>query len=113
MGLSGSFQHSGVDDNNAMPIEPSHSGAVAWPDGSVAQNLTDFSGCEVQITAVTGTIAFTRSFDGVATYLPVKATDPANGYAKVDPAAPGFFTLPGGAFLKWSGTGTLLIRGFN
>jgi hypothetical protein len=93
----------------AQSVLSALSSPISWP-ADTAIDLRSFAGAEIQITAVTGTIAFTRSFND-ADYAAITAQDAS--YANVSPSAVGFYSLPGGGYLKWTGTGTVLVRGYN
>jgi hypothetical protein len=81
---------------------------TAWTAGA-ANDMRNYAGVEIQVTA-TATATFTRSADDT-TYVPISAS--VAGAASASPLAPGFYSLKGGGFLKWTGTGTILIRGYN
>jgi hypothetical protein len=81
---------------------------TAWTAGT-ANDMRNYAGVEIQVTA-TAAATFARSADD-ATYVPISAS--VAGAASASPLAPGFYSLKGGGFLKWAGTGTILIRGYN
>jgi hypothetical protein len=81
---------------------------TAWAPAT-ANDMRNYAGVEIQVTA-TAAATFTRSADD-ATYVPISAS--VAGAASASPLAPGFYSLKGGGFLKWAGTGTILIRGYN
>jgi hypothetical protein len=80
-----------------------------WASGGTGLDMRNYAGVEIQVTAA-GTATFTRSGDDV-TYAGITAT--SVGSSIVSPLVPGFYNLKGGGFLKWVGTGTILIRGYN
>lgn len=84
------------------------SGWAPW-DGDTL-DMRNFGAVEIQVLAVTGTITFTRSGNNVD-YVALSAQDAS--FANVNPSAPGFYSLAGGGYLKWAGTGTVLVRGYN
>jgi hypothetical protein len=81
---------------------------AAWTAGATI-DMRNYAGVEIQVTGA-GTATFTRSADD-ATYAPISAT--ASGVAAVSPLGVGFYSLKGGGFLKFAGTATILIRGYN
>jgi hypothetical protein len=81
---------------------------TAWAPAT-ANDMRNYAGVEIQVTA-TAAATFTRSADD-ATYVAISAT--VAGSPSASPLAPGFYNLKGGGFLKWAGTGTILIRGYN
>jgi len=81
---------------------------TAWAPAT-ANDMRNYAGVEIQVTA-TATATFTRSAND-ADYVPISAT--VAGAASASPLAPGFYSLKGGGYLKWAGTGTILIRGYN
>lgn len=76
---------------------------------ATAIDMRNYAGVEIQVTGA-GTATFTRSADD-ATYAAISAT--ASGVAAASPLAVGFYSLKGGGFLKFAGTATILIRGYN
>lgn len=96
---------------NPLVMAPPSLSAQAWPDGTVAMDLRGYAGIEIQITAYTAAVSFTRSFDGT-TYTAVNVTD-ASYNSATTATATGFFTVKGGGYLKWTGTATVLVRGYN
>jgi hypothetical protein len=81
---------------------------AAWTP-SAANDMRNYAGVEIQVTGA-GTATFTRSADD-ATYAAISAT--ASGVAAASPLALGFYNLKGGGYLKFAGTATILIRGYN
>ncbi len=82
---------------------------AAWAAGGNGLDMRNYAGVEIQVTAA-GTATFTRSGDD-ATYAAISAT--ASGAAAASPLALGFYSLKGGGYLKFAGTATILIRGYN
>jgi hypothetical protein len=76
---------------------------------ATAIDMRNYAGVEIQVTAAGGA-TFTRSADD-ATYAAISAT--ASGAAAASPLALGFYNLKGGGYLKFAGTATILIRGYN
>jgi hypothetical protein len=81
---------------------------AAWSKDTVI-DMRQYAGVEIQVTGV-GTPVFIRSANN-QTYVGISAT--ASGVAATGALALGFYNLKGGAYLKWTGTGTILIRGYN
>ncbi|MCP8892998.1 hypothetical protein [Sphingomonas faeni] len=81
---------------------------AAWAPAT-AIDMRNYAGVEIQVTGA-GIATFTRSADESA-YAAINAT--ASGVAAVSPLALGFYGLKGGGFLKFAGTATILIRGYN
>jgi hypothetical protein len=76
---------------------------------TVANDMRNYAGVEIQVTAAAAA-TFTRSANDTD-YVAISAS--VAGSASASPLAPGFYSLKGGGFLKWAGTGTILIRGYN
>jgi hypothetical protein len=90
---------------NVLPIiKPWASWAPA-----TAIDMRNYAGVEIQVTAA-GAATFTRSADDV-TYAAISAT--ASGAAATNPLALGFYNLKGGGYLKFAGSATILVRGYN
>jgi hypothetical protein len=81
---------------------------AAWT-ANTAIDMRNYAGVEIQVTA-SAAATFTRSAND-ADYVAISAS--VAGTASASPLAPGFYSLKGGGFLKWAGTGTILIRGYN